>query len=152
MVFCLSYLGWIFQTSTPFYIHTLPLHHEMDAISVNDYGLQVISPKFKYSISVIFLAPMNHSKVLWADQNHAGKFNTSLLLNAELALVISWPPCLCFSSPNTRTWCPSVTHNTSLSAIAQQKPWLRSRIDDSKLVFHIGSLFKALYSDDVHKW
>lgn len=40
----------------------------MDAISVNDYGLQVISSKFKYSISVIFLAPMNHSGVLWADQ------------------------------------------------------------------------------------
>lgn len=41
----------------------------MDAISVNDYGLQVISPKFKHSTSsVIFLAPVNHSIVLWADQ------------------------------------------------------------------------------------
>lgn len=35
---------------------------------MNDYGLQVVSPKFKQSPAVIFLAPMNHSVVLWADQ------------------------------------------------------------------------------------
>lgn len=40
----------------------------MDAISVNDCGLQVISPKFKHSTSVIFLAPVNRSIVLCADQ------------------------------------------------------------------------------------
>lgn len=35
---------------------------------MNGYGLQVVSPKFKHRPAVIFLAAMNHSTALWADQ------------------------------------------------------------------------------------
>ena len=40
----------------------------MDAISIYDYGLRIVSTKFKHNPAIIFLAPVSHFIVLWADQ------------------------------------------------------------------------------------
>lgn len=120
---------------------------------MNGYGLQVVSPKFKHRPAVIFLAAMNHSTALWADQIKTVQENLAPGSFEMLSWLwfFSWPSCIC-SSPNPRTGCPSINCNLSLSVLPQQKPWLRNLIDNSKLGFHIGFLFQALYSDDVHIW